>query len=105
MRRGEKLSQFPYEKLVKPIDEVFEAPFEIKMIATAPFFHVSKQKRVKLFSIFLKDVKKTSIPKKRTDSVTKLPPEFYVFFELFFERKKKQTNYHHIGFTTIKSNL
>ena len=30
--------------------QLFEISFEIKMIAAAPFFHVSKQKRVKLFS-------------------------------------------------------
>ena len=37
--------------------QLFETSFEIKMIAAALFFHVSKKKGVKLFSASLKDVK------------------------------------------------
>ena len=37
-----------FEKVIVPFNEppfLFEPPFEIKLIATAPFFHVCKQKR------------------------------------------------------------
>ena len=80
----------PFQETAIPSDELpppFETPFEIKMIATAPFFHVCKQEGVKLFSASMKNVKKTLQPKRRTDLVTKLPHEFYEFFELFSEKK------------------
>ena len=80
LKKGEKLSG-PPEELVK--EELPEVPFEIKMIAAAPFFHVSKQKGVKLFSASLKDVEKALRPKQHTDPATKLFPEFHEFFELF----------------------
>ena len=83
MKRGGKFPQFPEEKLAKPFDEFPEILFEIKIIAAAPFFHVSKQKKVKLFSASFKDVDKTLKFKQRIDSATKLPPEFHEFFELF----------------------
>ena len=47
------------------------------MITAAPFFHVSKQKGVELFSVSLKDVEKVLRPKQYTDPAIKLPPEFY----------------------------
>ena len=40
LKRGEKFPQSP--ELVKPLDQLPETPFEIKMITAAPFFHVSK---------------------------------------------------------------
>ena len=86
-KRGGKFIQPPYEELVKPFDEFPEASFEIKMIAAAPFFHVSKQERVKLFSVSLKDVEKTLRLKQRTDPVTKLPLKLHEFLELFFRKK------------------
>ena len=76
----------PNEELVKkkfPEIPEPEALFEIKMITAAPFFHVSKQKGVELFSVSLKDVEKTLKPKQYTDPATKLPPELHEFFELF----------------------
>ena len=87
MKRGEEFPQFP--ELVKPFDELPEAPFEIKMIAAAPFFHVSKQEGVELFSASLKDVEKALKPKQRIDLITKLFSELHEFFELFSE---KETN-------------
>ena len=84
LKKGEKISG-PPEELVKK--ELPEAPFEIKMITAAPFFHVSKQKGVELFSAFLKDVEKTLKPKQHTDPATKLFPELHEFFELFFHQK------------------
>ena len=54
---------------------------------TAPFFHVSKQKGVKLFSVSLKYVEKTLKPKQHTDPVIKLPPKLHKFFELFSHQK------------------
>ena len=73
------------KKLVK--NELPETPLEIKMIAAAPFFHVSKQKGVKLFSASLKNVEKALKPKQYTDPATKLPPKLHEFFELFFHQK------------------
>ena len=64
-----------------------ETPLEIKMIATAPFFHVCKQEKVELFSVSLKDIKKAFQFKRRTDPATKLFHEFHEFFELFSEKK------------------
>ena len=64
-----------------------ETPLEIKMIVTAPFFHVCKQERIKLFSASLKDIKKVLQPKRRTDPATKLPHEFHEFLELFSEKE------------------
>ena len=84
LKKGGKISG-PPEELVKK--EFTEIPFEIKMITAAPFFHVSKQKRVKLFSVFLKDVEKALRPKQHTDPVIKLPPELHKFFELFSHQK------------------
>ena len=84
LKKGEKISG-PPEELVKK--ELPEAPFEIKMITAAPFFHVSKQKGVELFSASLKDVEKTLKPKQHTDPATKLFPELHEFFELFFHQK------------------
>ena len=84
LKKGEKISG-PPEELVKK--ELPEAPFEIKMITAAPFFHVSKQKGVKLFSVFLKDIEKALKPKQHTDPIIKLPPEFHKFFELFSHQK------------------
>ena len=46
-----------------------KTPFEIRMIAAAPFFHVFKKK---LFSVSLKNVKKIQ-PKHRIDSATNYP--------------------------------
>ena len=66
-----------------------ETSFEIKIIAAAPFFHVYKQKRMELFSVSLKDIKKTFKFKRRTDLATKLFHEFHEFFELFFEKKNQ----------------
>ena len=57
------------------------------MIVIAPFFHVCKQKRVKLISASLKVVKKTFQPKHRTDPTIKLPQKFHEFLELFSEEK------------------
>ena len=65
----------------------FETSLEIKMIAAALFFYVSKQEGVKLFSVSLKDVKKAFQPKHRTDPAIKLPQEFHEFLVLFSEKK------------------
>ena len=102
LKRGEEFPQFP--ELVKPFDELPETPFEIKMIAAAPFFHVSKRKGVKLFSASLKNVEKTLRLKQRTDLITKLLSELHEFLELFSKKKKKKKNYHHINHMTTKSN-
>ena len=73
------------------------------MITAAPFFHVSKQKRVKLFSASLKDVEKTLKPKQYTDPATKLPPEFHEFFELFSHQKANKLPPHQFYDHKIKS--
>ena len=78
------------QEITVPSNELLppsETPFEIKMIAAAPIFHVCKQKRVKLFSASLKDIKKAFQPKRRTDPATKLLHEFHEFFELFSGKK------------------
>ena len=72
------------------------------MITTAPFFHVFKYEKVKLFSVFLKNVEKTLKFKQRIDSVAKLFSKFNEFFKLFSE--KKQINYRRTDFTITKSN-
>ena len=85
-----------FEKIIVSFVEpppLFETPLEIKMIATAPFFHVFKQKKVKLFSTFLKNVKKTFQFKHRIDSVTKLFHEFHEAFELFSGKENKLPPY------------
>ena len=74
----------------------FETPFEIRMIATAPFFHVCKQEGVELFSVSLKDVKKAFQFKRRIDPVTKLFHEFHEFFELFSEKKANKLPPHRL---------
>ena len=73
-----------------------ETPFEIKMIATAPFFHVCKQKRVKLFLVSLKNIKKAFQFKRRTDPATKLFHEFHEFFDLFFEKEANKLPPHRL---------
>ena len=119
LKRGEKLpdeklpdeklpdEKLPDEKLVKeelPEEKLpeTEASLKIKMIAAAPFFHVSKQKGVELFSASLKDVEKTLKPKQHTDPATKLFPEFHEFFELFFHQKTNKLRPHKL--TITKSN-
>ena len=97
LKKGEKFSALPDEELVKKLPdeelikkefpEFFEVPFEIKIVTAAPFFHVFKQKRMELFSASLKDVEKTLEPKQHTDPATKLPPELYELFELFFHQE------------------
>ena len=87
LKRGEKFPQSP--ELVKPLDQLPETPFEIKMITAAPFFHVSKQKGVELFSVSLKNVEKALRPKQRIDFTTKLFSELHEFLELF---SGKETN-------------
>ena len=96
LKKGESFSELPDEKLVKglpdkelvkglPDEELIkeefpefpEAPFEIKMIAAAPFFHVFKQKEMELFSVSLKDVEKTLRPKQYTDPAIKLFPKLH----------------------------
>ena len=71
----------------KELPELPEVPFEIKMIAAAPFFHVSKQKRVESFSVSLKDVEKALKPKQYTDPATKFLPKLHGFFELFSQQE------------------
>ena len=66
------------------------------MIATAPFFHVCKQKGVELFSVSLKDVKKALQFKRRTDPATKLPHEFHEFLELFSEKEANKLPPHRL---------
>ena len=78
------------QKITVPSGELpppFETPFEIKMITTAPFFHMCKQERIKLFSVSLKNVKKTFQFKRRIDPATKFFHEFHEFFELFSKKK------------------
>ena len=97
MKKGEEFSELPDEELVEKLPdeqlikeklpELPEAPFEIKMITAAPFFHVFEQKGVKLFSVSLKNVEKTLKPKQHTDPATKLFPELHKFFELFSHQK------------------
>ena len=72
------------------------------MIAAASFFHVSKQKRVELFSISLKDVEKTLKPKQHTDPATKLFPELHEFFELFSHQKANKLFPHRLYDHKIK---
>ena len=74
--------------------QLFETSLEIKMIAAVPFFHVSKQKRVELFSASLKDVEKAFQPKHRTDPTTKLFQKFHEFFELFSEKETNKLTPH-----------
>ena len=85
----EEWLKFPAEELFKRsgLDEVLKAPLEIKMITAAPFYHVSKQEGVELFSVFLKDVEKALRFKQRTDPITKLFPKFHKCFELFSEKE------------------
>ena len=87
LKRGEKFPQLFDDELVKKELPEIETPLKIKMITAAPFFHVSKQKGVELFSVSLKDVEKALRPKQHTDPATKLPPELHEFFELFFHQK------------------
>ena len=98
LKKG-KTEESPKE-LVK--DELPEVPFEIKMITAAPFFHVSKQKGVKLFSVFLKNVEKALKPKQHTIRSLNCLQSFTIFLNYFLI--KKQTNYHRISRTTTKSN-
>ena len=112
LKKGEKLSELPDEELVKglpdeelikkELPELPEAPFEIKMIAAVPIFHVSKQKGVELFSASLKDVEKTSRPKQYTDPATKLPPELHEFFELFSHQEANKLPPHRLYDHKIK---
>ena len=85
------IKKLPEEELLKELPEV---PFEIKMIAAAPFFHVFKQKGVKLFLVSLKNVEKTLKPKQYTNPATKLPPELHEFFELFLHQETKKLSPH-----------
>ena len=98
LKRGEKFSQLFDDELVKEEIPETKALLKIKIIAAAPFFHVSKQKRVELFSVSLKDVEKALRPKQYIDPATKLPAELHEFFELFFHQKA--TNYYRISCTT-----
>ena len=80
----------PLQEAAIPSNELpppSETPFEIRMIAAAPFFHVCKQEGVELFSASMKNVEKAFQFKRRTDPVTKLPHEFYEFLELFSEKE------------------
>ena len=72
------------------------------MITAAPFFHVSKQKGVELFSASLKDVEKALRPKQHTDPATKLPPELHEFFELFSHQKANKLPPHRLYDHKIK---
>ena len=72
------------------------------MIVATPFFHVFKQKGVKLFSVSLKDVEKTLKPKQYTDPATKLFPEFHEFFELFFQQEANKLPPHRLYDHKIK---
>ena len=97
LKKGEKLSGPPEERVKKKQlvkEKLLEIPFEIKMITAAPFFYVSKQKKVKLFSAFLKDVEKILKPKQHTDPAIKLLPEFHNFFELFSHQKANKLPTH-----------
>ena len=80
----------PFQETAIPSDELpppSETSLEIRMIATAPFFHVCKQERIELFSASMKNVKKALQFKRRTDPATKLPHEFHEFYELFSEKE------------------
>ena len=79
-----------------------EAPFEIKLITAAPFFHVFKQKGVKLFSVSLKDVEKALKQRQHTDPATKLPLEFHEFFELFSHQEANKLPPHRLYDYKIK---
>ena len=100
----EKKEELSDEELVKKNPQIPEpeAPFEIKIIAVAPFFHVFKQKRVEFFSASLKDVEKTLKPKQHTDPATKLPPELHEFFELFSHQKANKLPPHRLYDHKIK---
>ena len=101
---GGEPSELPEEELLKEkgLYEVLEAPLEIKMIAAAPFYHVSKQKGVKLFSASLKNVEKALRPKQRTDPATKLLPKLHEFFELFSEKEANKLPPHRLYDYKIK---
>ena len=112
LKKGEKLSELPEEKLVKglpdeeliktEIPELPEAPFEIKMITSAPFFHVFKQKGMELFSASLKDVEKALKPKQHTDPATRLFPKLHEFFELIFHQEANKLPPHRLYDHKIK---
>ena len=72
------------------------------MITAAPFFHVFKQKGVKLFSVSLKKVEKALRPKQYTDPAIKLPPELHEFFELFSHQKANKLPPHRLYDHKIK---
>ena len=72
------------------------------MITATPFLHVFKQKKVKLFSVSLKNVEKTLKPKQRNDPATKLPPKLNKFFELFSEKKTNDLPPHRLYDHEIK---
>ena len=72
------------------------------MITAALFFHVFKQKRIKLFSVSLKDVEKALKPKPHTDPATKLRPELHEFFELFSHQKANKLPPHRLYDHKIK---
>ena len=94
-----------FDEIITPsikTPQLFETPFEIKVIATALLFHVSNQKMVKLFSTFLKNVEKPFQPKHRSDPAIKLFQKFHDFLELF-SGKKKRRNYPLIALMTTKS--
>ena len=99
-RTFRKKDEIPlFDEVIVPFVEapqLFETSLEIKMIATAPFFHVSKQERVKLFSASLKDVEKTFQPKHRTYPAIKLFQKFHEFFELFSEKETKKLPPHRL---------
>ena len=61
------------EKIIVPFNEpplLFETPFEIKIIATAPIFFVFKYKKSKIVFNFFKKRKHKIQPKCRIDPVT-----------------------------------
>ena len=104
MKKGEELPEerfpeIPEEELFKKLPEV---PFEIKMITAAPFFHVSKQKGVELFSASLENVEKTLKPKQHTDPATKLFPELHELFELFSHQEANELPPHRLYDHKIK---
>jgi TolB-like protein len=69
---------------------------EIYLIAIASFDTLSRQKDVKIFVVFMKDVKiqlKKQDSSKVIDSKSVISSEYHDFLNVFF-KKKKRTFYH-----------
>jgi TolB-like protein len=82
-----------------------ESTIKIHSIAIVPFNTLSRQKDVKIFVVFMKDLK-IQLKKQKsntvTDSKSVVSSEYHDFWTYFSKRKK--TSYHLIENTIIASN-